>query len=354
MADQSSEEKTEKATLKKRQDTRKKGEVAKSRELPSVAVLLASLLTFVFFGAYMYSHIKMIMVSSFSLPLSREINVLEFINFAQEVIISFLVSLGPLLAFIVITAIFSNIMQVGFMVSTESITPKLSKLDPIKGFGRLFSKQSIMELFKTLVKLFIVSGIGYLTIRNEMRNIYQLGDMEINSIVVYVLGTTFKLFIRCTLAMIVLVVIDYAFQKYEFESKLKMTKQEVRDEQKNTEGDPQVKSRIRSIQAEMARKRMMQDVPKADVVITNPTRLAIAIKYDESAMNAPKLIAKGAGEIAKKIREIAQKHDIPIVENKELARSMYSQVEIDQEVPASLYQAVAEVLAYIYKLKLKK
>ena len=354
MADQSSGEKTEQATPKKRQDAREKGEVAKSRELPSVAVLLASLLTFVFFGSYMYNHIKMIMKNSFSLPFSREMNVLDFIDFAREAIVSFLVSLGPLLAMIVVAAIFSNIIQVGFMLSGKSIMPKLSKLDPIKGFGRLFSKQSVMELLKTLFKLVIVSSIGYFTIRNEMKNIYLLGDMELDSIVVYATVTTFKLFVRCTLAMIVIVIMDYAFQKYEFENKLKMTKQEVKDEHKNTEGDPQVKSRIRSIQAEMARKRMMQEVPNADVIITNPTRLAIAIKYDESAMNAPKLIAKGAGEIAKKIRELAQKHDIPIVENKELARSMYSQVEIDQEVPASLYQAVAEVLAYIYKLKAKK
>lgn len=354
MADKSSEEKTEQATPKKRQDAREKGEVAKSRELPSVAVLLASLLSFVFFGSYMYNHITIIMKNSFSLPFSREMNVLDFIDFARDMVVSFLVLLGPLFALIVIAAIFSNIIQVGFMLSGKSIMPKLSKLDPIKGFGRLFSKQSVMELFKTLFKLVIVSSIGYITIMNEMKNIYLLGDMEIDSIVVYFLGTAFKLFIRCALAMIVIVIIDYAFQKYEFENKLKMTKQEVRDEHKNTEGDPQVKSRIRSIQAEMARKRMMQDVPKADVIITNPTRLAIAIKYDELAMNAPKLIAKGAGEIAKKIRELAQKHDIPIIENKELARSMYSQVEIGQEVPAGLYQAVAEVLAYIYKLKAKK
>jgi len=353
MADQSSEEKTEQATPKKRQDAREKGEVAKSRELPSVAVLLASLLTFVFFGSYMYSHINMIMKNLFSLPFSKELKVLDFIDFAQEIVISFLVSLGPLLALIVVAAILSNIMQVGFMLSGKAIMPKLSKLDPIKGFGRLFSKQSVMELLKTLFKLVIVSSIGYFTIRNEMKNIYLLGDMDLDSIVVYVLVTTFKLFVRCALAMIVIVIADYAFQKYEFENKLKMTKQEVKDEHKNTEGDPQVKARIRSIQAEMARKRMMQDVPDADVIITNPTRLAIAIKYDGSAMNAPKLIAKGAGEIAKKIREIAQKHGIPIVENKKLARSMYSQVEIDQEVPANLYQAVAEVLAYIYKLKAK-
>lgn len=354
MADESFEEKSEKATPKKRQEARDKGEVAKSRELPSVAVLLASLLTFVFFGSYMYGHIKMMMQNAFSLPISRQINVPEFVRFAHEIVVSFLVLMGPLLAVIVITAVFSNIMQVGFMVSGESIKPKLSKLDIIKGMGRLFSKQTGMELLKTLVKLFIVGGIGYLTIKSEMKNIYLLADMELDSIVAYVLKTTFVLFLRCTLAMIVLVIIDYAFQKYEFENKLKMTKKEIKDEHKNTEGDPQVKARIKSIQADMARRRMMQDVPQADVVITNPTRLALALKYDEFTMNAPELIAKGAGEIAKKIRQTAQKHDIPIVENKELARIIYSQVEIGKEVPASLYQAVAEVLAYIYKLKAKK
>jgi len=351
MAEESFEDKTEKATPRKREEARKKGQVAKSRELPSVAVLLAGLITLTVFGSCMYTHIQSIMRGTFSLPILNDLSLPDFMVFAQKMITLFILTISPLLAAVFITAVLSNIMQVGFMLSGELIKPKLSKLDPIKGLGRLFSKQSFMELFKSLLKLAIVGGIGYLMVKSEMKSVHLLGHMEINSIIAYILFTIFKIFISCTLAMIFLVVIDYAFQKWDFEKRLKMSKKEIKDEFKRTEGDPLIKSRIRSIQMQMARKRMMQQVPQADVVITNPTSLAVALKYDSSVMSAPKFLAKGSGKIAKRIKELAEKHDIPIVENKELAQSLYSLVDIDQEIPPALYQAVAEVLAYIYKLK---
>jgi flagellar biosynthetic protein FlhB len=291
------------------------------------------------------------MRESFSLIALTDLNIADCMVFAQEMINLFILAVTPLLATVFVTAILSNIMQVGFVLSGEPIKPKLSKLDPIKGLGRLFSKQSFMELFKSLLKLAIIGAVAYLTVRGEMKNLLLLGEMELNSIIAYILLTIFKIFIRCTLAMIFLVIIDYAFQKWDFEKRMKMTRKEVKDELKRTEGDPLVKSRIRSIQMQMARKRMMQAVPQADVVITNPTDLAVALKYDSSVMEAPKLLAKGSGRIAKKIKELAEEHDIPIVENKELAQGLYSSVEIGQEIPPILYQAVAEVLAYIYKLK---
>ncbi|MDH4206152.1 MAG: EscU/YscU/HrcU family type III secretion system export apparatus switch protein, partial [Desulfobacteraceae bacterium] len=188
-------------------------------------------------------------------------------------------------------------------------------------------------------------------VKGEMKNFALLGDMELNSIFVYILKIFFKIFIRCSLAMIILVIIDYAFQRWEFENRIKMTKQEVKDDFKKSEGDPLIKSRIKSIQMEMARKRMMQNVPEADVVITNPTHLAVALKYDSSVMNAPKVIAKGSRKIAEKIKDVASEHGIPILENKELARNLYSLVEVGQEIPPALYQTVAELLAYIYRLK---
>jgi flagellar biosynthetic protein FlhB len=351
MAEESFEERTERPTPKKREEARKKGQVAKSRELPSVAVLLASLITLSIFGSYMYAHIQTIMRGSFSLPLLKDLNIPDFLVFAEEMITIFITTISPLLAAIFITAVLSNIMQVGFLLSGESIKPKLSKLDPIKGVGRLFSKQSFMELFKSLLKLAIVGAVAYLTVRAEMKNVHLLGDMELNAIIAYILLTIFKIFIRCTLAVIFLVVIDYAFQRWEFEHKIRMTKKEVKDEFKRTEGDPLIKSRIRSIQRQIARRRMMQAVPQADVVITNPTSLAVALRYDNAVMNAPRLVAKGSGEIARRIRELAEAHDVPVVEDKELAQSLYSMVEIDQEIPSMLYEAVAEVLAYIYKLK---
>jgi flagellar biosynthetic protein FlhB len=351
MAEESFEEKTEQPTPKKRQELKEKGEVAKSKELPSVAVLLAALISLSLFGSFMYNHVQIIMKEAFSLPSIHNFNIPEFLKFAQNIIGRFIILLSPVFAAIFITAILSNIMQVGFILSGESITPKLSKISPIKGIERLFSKQAFMEFMKSLLKLIIVGGVAFLTVKGEMNNFALLGDMELNSIFVYILKIFFKIFIRCSLAMIILVVIDYVFQRWEFENRIKMTKQEVKDEFKKSEGDPLIKSRIKSIQMEMARKRMMQDVPDADVVITNPTHLAVALKYDSSTMNAPKLIAKGSRKIAEKIKEIASEHGIPILENKELARNLYSLVDIGQEIPPALYQTVAELLAYIYRLK---
>jgi len=260
-------------------------------------------------------------------------------------------TIGPLLAAVFVTAVLSNVMQIGLIFSAESIKPKLSKLDPIKGFGRLFSKQSLMELFKSLAKLAIIGGVGYLAIKSEMAPVFVLGEMDLMSIGAFISKAILKISFKCTLAMIFLVVIDFAFQKWEFEKKIKMTKKEVKDEHKRSEGDPLIKQRIRSIQMQMARKRMMQSVPEADVVITNPTHLAVALKYDSATMSAPKLLAKGAGRLASRIKELAEQHEIPVVENKPLAQNLYALVESGQEIPAELYQAVAEVLAYIYKLK---
>ena len=351
MADESLEDKTESATPKKREDARKKGDVAKSRELPSVAVLLASLFSFVLFGAYMFARIREVMVQSFRLPMVHEIPVADFIVFSGKMVQAFFLIMAPLLVMIVLVAIVSNVMQVGFMVSGESLKPNFSKLDPIKGIGRLFSKQSLMELVKTVVKLILVGWVGYITVRGEMDQLFILGDLPFDEILSYMVHAMFKLFIRCALAMMVIVAVDYAFQKWQFENKLKMSKKEVKDEHKESEGDPMVKSRIRSIQMQMARNRMMQDVPDADVVITNPTHFAIALKYDDVSMGAPRVVAKGKGEIARKIKSLALEHHVLLYENRDLARTLYKMVEVGQEVPPVLYQAVAEVLAFVYKQK---
>ena len=351
MAEESFEEKTEQPTPKKRRELKERGEVAKSSELPSVAVLLSALIALSFFGSYMYSHVQMIMKEAFYLPTMNDLNISEFMKYAQDLISRFIMLLVPVFAAIFITAILSNIMQVGFIMSGESIKPKFSKIDPTKGFGRMFSKHALMELSKSLLKLIIVGGIAFSTVKGEMKNIYLLGDMETNTIFIYILKIFFKIFIRCSMAMIVLAVIDYIFQKWDFENRIKMTKKEVKDELKKSEGDPLIKSRIRSIQMEMSRKRMMQSVPDADVVITTPTHLAVALKYDSLTMNAPKVLAKEPGKVAERIREMASEHNIPIMENKELARNLYDMVEVGHEIPATLYKAVAEILSYIYRLK---
>jgi flagellar biosynthetic protein FlhB len=351
MAEESFEEKTEQPTPRRRQKLKEKGDVAKSRELPAVAVLLSALIALNLFGSYMYSKIQLVMKETLALPITNELNIANFITLSQKMTTHFILAISPLLAAVFITAIASNVMQIGFVLSGETVMPKLSKLDPFKGFGRLFSKQAFMELFKSLLKLAIVGAVAYYSIKDEMTNVSMLGQMQLQSIWAYIFDTLFKIFMRCTLAMLFLVVIDYAFQRWEFEKRIMMGKQEIKDEYKRTEGDPLIKSRIKSIQMHMARKRMMQAVPEADVVITNPTRLAVALKYDTAAMNAPKVLAKGAGKIAEKIRDLATQNNIPVVEQKELAQSLYKLVEIGQEIPPTLYQAVAEVLAYVYKLK---
>jgi flagellar biosynthetic protein FlhB len=354
VAEESTDEKTEKPTPKKREETRKKGEVAKSRELSSVAVLFSGLFIMGIFGSFMISKIYEMMERIFSNPTINDLTIQGVIEFVQNLIITFIIIIGPLLAAVFIGAVLSNIMQVGFILSGELIKPKLSKLNPFKGLKRLVSMQSVMELAKSIVKLIIIGTTAYLTITHEMDNVSMLGELEIGSVFKYIFATFYTIFLRCSIAMVVLAAIDYGFQRWEFEKRIKMSKQEIKDEFKKTEGDPLVKSRIKTVQMEMARKRMMQAVPEADVVITNPTHFAVALKYDSFSMNAPKLVAKGAGEIAGRIKSLAAEHNVPIVENKPLAQSIYKLVEIGSEIPTDLYQAVAEVLAYIYKLKGKQ
>lgn len=351
MADRNFEEKTEKPTPKKRKDVRKKGEVAKSRELPSVAVLLTGILTMAVMAPFMSTQMRMVMEKVLIEFPVADFDLTDMVNLSQELIGLFLLMIGPIMAAVFIMAILSNILQVGFLLSGESIKPKLSKLNPLKGFARLFSMQSLMEFVKSVAKLTIVGLVSYLAIKGELDRIPGLMDMELGAILAYILITALKITVICALAMVVLVAADYAFQKWQFEKRIKMTKKEVKDELKTSEGDPLVKSRIKSIQIEMSRKRMMQDVPKADVVITNPTHFAVAIKYDSAVMGAPRLLAKGADAVAQRIKALAREHQIPVVENKELSRHLFAAVDIGQEIPVELYQAVAEVLAYIYKLK---
>lgn len=354
MAEGDLQEKTEQATPRKRSEARKKGQVGKSREIPSVAVLLAGLSTLYLFGAYMYNHIKSLMQDTFSMVAAPNQGLAEFLVLGNIVIERFIVMVLPVMIAVFVTAILSNVLQIGFMLSWESVTPKLSKISPIKGIQRLFSKQTIMELFKSLAKLALVGVIAYVTVKGEMDRLPSLADREVQAILLYVLKVAFKIFIRVSMAMIFLALLDFWFQKWQFEQQLKMTKQEVKEEFKRTEGDPLVKSRIKRIQYEIAKRRMMQEVPKADVVVTNPVHLAIALQYDTAEMSAPTVLAKGAGEVAERIKTLAREHHIPIVENRELAQNLYKMVEIGNEIPSILYQAVAEVLAYVYRIKGRK
>lgn len=355
MAEQNTDqEKTEQATPKKREDARKKGQVAKSKDAASVGVLLACLIFFWFGTSGMIE--KMMVLSKWLLTQSSRFNV--DVNNIQDLLISLIYSVSAILLPLFLTAFFIalivNYLQVGFVLSKESVTPKFSKLDPIKGFGKLFSLKSLVELVKNIFKILIVGFIVYINIKGEIENFIPLIDQSVWGIFIYIGEVSFKIVLMVSLALIILAVLDYIYQKWEFEKNLKMSKQEIKDEFKQTEGNPLVKARIKRLQRDASRKRMMDSVPKADVVITNPTHLAVALSYDQTSSSAPKVVAKGAGFIAEKIKDIARKNNVAIVNNKPLARVLYKTIAVDEIVPTNLYKAVAEILAFVYNMKMKQ
>jgi flagellar biosynthetic protein FlhB len=344
------QEKTEPATPKKREDARKKGQIANSREVPSVLVLLSALTVFYFAGSWMLSQITGIMETVFEqfsyFDMGAQ-NVHTLFWFLYQKVVTIL---APLIAVVAVAGIVGNVAQFGLLFSAEPLTPKLGKLNPLKGLKRLVSLRSGVELGKAILKVIIIGGVAYVMIRGEVDQIPALVSLSVSSLLDYMGHVALKLGFNTCLVLVVLAVIDLVFQRWQHERDLRMTKQEVKDEFRQREGDPMVRSRIRTIQREMAMQRMMDAVPDATVVITNPTHLAVALKFDRS-MQAPMLVAKGAGHLAERIKAIAIEHDVPIIEQKPLARALFKTVEIEQYIPGDLYHAVAEILAYVYRLK---
>jgi flagellar biosynthetic protein FlhB len=352
MAETAGQEKTEKATSKKKEDARNKGQVAISREVSSAMVLLASLGFFYFAGSWMFWNLSEIITRVF-----QNLDTLQFntINDASvlslEVLSRLLAIMIPLLLPLAILGLAANILQVGFKFSTEAISPKFNKLNPISGMKRLVSLKAFVELAKSILKLLFIGTIAYILVKSDMEAFPLLIHQEVGQILIFIARVSLKISFFVCLALVVLAVLDFLYQRWQHEKDLKMTKQEVKDEQKQTHGDPKVKGRIRSMQLEMARRRMMEALPEADVVITNPTHLAIAIKFSAEEMMAPVVLAKGAGHVAQRIKEIAAEHQVPLVEDKPLAQALFKMVELGDYIPAELYRAVAEVLAYVYRLK---
>ena len=351
MADDSFGERTERATGKRRNEARKKGQVAKSREIPSVAVLLAALSVLYILSAYLWQQLSSVMVRSFQKIGTLTLSPDNTLAFQMEILWWLFQILAPLLLAIMAVAVLSNYVQIGSLFSTEAIQPQWGRINPIQGFSRLFSKQSMVELLKSAGKFLIIGWVAYSTVEKELPEIRLLTEKEVGGIFSYVGLVSSRIVFKTLLVMIALAVLDYLFQRWSYEKSLRMTKREVFEEYKQSEGDPLIKSRVRSIQREMARKRMMAEVPKADVVITNPTHLAVALLYEREEMAAPRVVAKGAGWIAEKIKETAQAHGIPILENKPLAQVLYKTVELGQMIPSSLYQMVADLLAHVYRMK---
>jgi len=345
------QERTEQASPKRREEARNKGQVAKSPEVASAAILLACSIFFYFGSGGMVEGLMELTRGTLreSGTTAVSLNTINALIWGWTWKL-FLV-MAPLLLTVVITGFLANYLQIGFIFSTETLVPKFEKIDPIKGFQRLASLRSFVELIKSLLKMAIITVVVWFTLKDELQNMIPLMEESLWGIFLYTGRISFKILITTCWILIVLAILDYLYQRWEFEKGIRMSRQEVKDEYKQTEGDPHVKSRIRRIQREAARKRMMANVPKADVVITNPTHLAVAIRYDPENMYAPTVVAKGAGFVAERIREIAAAHRVPVIENKPVAQLLYKTVDVDQAIPEDLYRAVAEILAYVYGLK---
>ncbi|CAH2214007.1 flagellar biosynthesis protein FlhB [Tepidibacter aestuarii] len=345
-------EKSEKATPKKKQEARKKGQVVQSKEITSALTLLFSLLSLKYLGKYIvssfYESILFFRNNFFDIEFNNTLigyRVLIYIFYFALKIGLIIVLINASIAFI------SSKAQVGNLFTTENLKFKFDKLNPIEGFKRMFSVKALFEFGKSSFKILILTVIAYNYMKKNI--VYILKSINLNEFQISynLLDLTLSLGIKLSIYLLVLSLFDYLYQLYEHNKNLKMSKQEIKEEYKQSEGDPQIKSKIKEKQRQSAMKRMMQDVPKADVIITNPTHFAVAIKYDEHKSDAPYVVAKGKNMVALKIKEKARESDVPIIENKPLARQLYSNVNIGDIIPPELYEAIAEILAYVYSLK---
>ena len=349
-------EKTEEATAKKKEDTRKEGQVAKSKELVLGLSLTAFFISIKIFIGYVGENLIYAFRYYFTMldTLCGETPTIQrYMGIVNDVILYMLKVLIPFLIISMVVAFLSNKVQFKWMVTMKPLQPKFNKLNPINGFKRMFSKESLFELVKSIGKIGVIAYLIYSTIKNETSVLFSFYDMTITSALAWMYDVIMDFGIKVSIAMIVIGIIDFAFQKRKHKQDIMMTKQEVKDEYKNSEGDPKIKSQIRAKMREASQRRMMHDIPKADVIITNPTHFAVALMYDANVKSAPVVLAKGADYVAGKIKEVGKEHGVELVENKAVARMLYYNVEVGEEIPPELYQAVAEILAYVYKLKNK-
>lgn len=353
MADQD-QERTEEATQQRREDFRKRGQVANTRELGSVLVLLTSAFMLWFLGRFFMAQMSEIVTKSLGPFLVEAARRGDYVPAALFVLKKALLIVGPLVGILSVMGIAATVVQTGFLQNEEAFDFNLERINPISGFARLFSLRALAEGVKAVLKLILVGSVVAVLVKDQILKVPALVSLSLNQLIVFAGDLTVRLLGGVGVFMAVLAVADYFFQRWQLEKQMRMTKQEIKEEHKSREGDPMIKARVRRIQREMANKRMMSDVPKADVVITNPTHIACALQYDPKTMAAPKLIAKGAGAIAEKIKEIARQNNIPVMENKPLARTIFKTLKIGQAVPRELFTAVAQVLSYVYKLKRRK
>ncbi len=343
-------DKTEQPTGKKKRDARKKGNIAKSKEVTTALTLLGILLILYTMSDYIILEIKNSLIDFLSSDFKSSIDINTLQMLVMKLMISFMKIFLPIGGVIILFGIIGNLMQSGILLTGDGLKPQMSKMNPISGFKNMFSLKALGNLLKSLAIISVLSVIGYSFVKKNFEGIIKIGDIYFPYLIYTVIDLIKSLLGKICIAVVVIAVIDFVYQKYTHNKGLKMTKQEVKEEYKQMEGDPHIKGKIKQKQREMSSQRMMQAVPSSTVIVTNPTHISIAIKYEKGKDTTPKIVAKGADVLAFKIREIAKAHDIPIIENKPLARLIYKEVEIDQEIPQEMYQAVAEVLVAVYKI----
>lgn len=346
-------EKTEKPSPKKRRDAREEGQILQSKEISTVVILFSCFLGLKIFGGFMNNQLSKFMVGIFNEISNVEVFLDSrnlMINF-MKVLTVFIVVVSPILLIAFLSSLIINYVQVGFLFTTKTLKIKLNRLNPIEGFKKMFSKRALIELVKSILKIGLVGYIAITYGKGQIVRVIKYPNMESWEFFINFSNLIYSFILRILGTLLLLSILDYFFQWREHEKNLMMSKQEVKEEYKQTEGDPFIKGKIKEKQRKIAMSRMMQDVPKADVIITNPTHYAVAIKYDNDKFEAPYVVAKGVDIIAGNIKKIAIENTIPIVENKLLARTIYDSIEIGEVITEDLYEAVAEVLAYVYSLK---
>lgn len=347
-----SDDKTEEATPKKKSDSRKKGQIARSKDVGVAITMVTCTIVISALWDMLINGFKEVMIYFLQFPMLESFNNATLFNIIITSVLKIAMILLPIVLPIMVAGIVASLLQTGFMITGEGLKPSFGKLNPISGFKNMFSKKSFVELIKNIIVITIVSFIAYKYMKKNYQSILGISNLYLPSLGVEIKKLVVGIFTQISIVLVIIAAIDYFFQFRMHNTELKMTKQEIKDEYKQSEGDPQLKGKIKQKQREMSQNRMMQSVSDATVVITNPTHLAIALKYEEGGnMEAPKVVAKGADYVAIKIKGIAKENQVPIVENKPLARIMYERVEIDEDIPQDLYQGVAEILAVVMKLK---
>lgn len=353
MADDGQDDKTEQATDSRREDFRKRGQVAMTRELGTALVFLASAGLLYVMARFFFTNIAEVFNVAFGASMLKFVKAGEYSDLLWFAGGKILLLVSPVMFGTLVIGVASTLVQTGFLQVEDALSMNLGRLNPMSAIGRIFSMKGIGELVKSMLKMIVVCWTMYLLLKSEIHMIPYLSTLSIPEIFAYLGRVIFKLLMGTGIFMLVIAVADYFFQRWQLEKEMMMSKQEIKEEHKSREGDPMIKARIRKIQREVSQRKMMQNIPKADVIITNPTHIAVALRYSDK-LPAPQLIGKGADFMAEKIKELAKQHNIPVIENKPLARTIFKTMKVGQVIPRELFVAVAEILSYVFRLKRKR